>query len=187
MILKLDIQALRWHLITMCCHCTAKSQATWSSSQNSQKSWNKVHSPHHPCPHLSHLFDGCITCSCHTQYQQTKQDKARTSSTQLEFTKPQKPIHYTFLFQVSSPAKVIFVGIGVILSVCTFLYSHGPLSHLKSSRKYWSTCHSCQSRWAYRHLQSSDAWPSALPYTVVPPPQSTKNLYVYIGRPAMLF
>lgn len=45
----------------------------------------------------------------------------------------------TSVFQVLSPAKVIFVGIGVILSVCTFLDSCAQaFSLLKSFRKLMS-------------------------------------------------
>lgn len=56
------------------------------------------------------------------------------------------------IFQVSSPAKVIFVGIGLILSVCTSLIPvREPFSHINLSG---SSCRSCQSGWAHRHLQT---------------------------------
>ena len=62
------------------------------------------------------------------------------------------------IFQVSSPAKVIFVGIGVILSVCTFLDSRARAisSRIKSSRKLVPLVPI-----GMGSLISSDAWPSS--------------------------
>lgn len=61
------------------------------------------------------------------------------------------------IFQVSSPAKVIFVGIGVILSVCTFLDTRArAILTLKSFRKPMPLVPIGMGL-----STSSDAWPSS--------------------------
>ena len=81
----------------------------------------------------------------------------------------------TSMFQIPSPAKVIFVGIGVILSVCTFLDSRAQAI---LTPKIFQEAHATR---AYRDglinvfRRMATFFRRLLTYTEVPPPQSSKN------------
>jgi hypothetical protein len=79
------------------------------------------------------------------------------------------------IIQVSSPAKVIFVGIDVILSVCTFLDSHvrGILTPKIFQEAHVARANRDELIDIFGRM--AKFFRRLLTYTVVPPPQSTKN------------
>ena len=79
------------------------------------------------------------------------------------------------IFQVSSPAKVIFVGIGVILSVCTFLDFR--VRAILTPKVFQESDATRANRDGLIDIfkRMAKFFRRLLTYTVVPPPQSTKN------------